>query len=158
MTTEYFAEGTVPEDVCVHHAAVRVCSVSGMLAGPYCPGGTHASSVRIIGGSPDSEDGPYLYTGNLHPCTVHTSASAAQPDPSEGNPAPEDGTQGEPNENPDANPEAQPGADSSGSNPSGADSSGSNDSGSNSTEGGQDTVIDMPPEDEPVANEFILDF
>ena len=166
VTTEYFAEGTVPEDVCVHHAAVRVCSVSGMLAGPYCPGGTHVSSVRIIGGSPDSEDGPYLYTGNLNPCTMHTRESAAQSDPSEENQAPEDGTQGEPNENPDADAEtqpgaeqgAQPGADSSGSNPSGADSSGSNDSGSNSTEGGQDTVIDVPLEDEPVANEFILDF
>lgn len=84
--TEFFAEGTVPEDECVHHASVRVCASSGRLAGPYCPGGVLASSVRIIGGSPDSEDGPYLYTGSLtNICNVHTNHPPVQPDPPENN-------------------------------------------------------------------------
>lgn len=73
VVTEYFAKGTVPEDECEHHAAIRICAVSGKLANQYCPGSVLASSVRIIGGSPGSEDSPYLYTGSLsNICTVHT--------------------------------------------------------------------------------------
>lgn len=74
LITEYFAAGTLPQEPCDHHASVRICSVSGMLAGPYCPGTVYATSVRIVGGSPDAGDGPYLYTGDLtNTCTVHTS-------------------------------------------------------------------------------------
>lgn len=80
IVTEYFAEGTVPEDTCEHHTSARVCPTSGMLAGPYCPGGAYASSVRIVGGSPDSADGPYLYTGSLQTCNIHTSAQSVQPE------------------------------------------------------------------------------
>lgn len=84
--TEYFAEGTVPEEECVHHASIRLCASSGRLAGPYCPGSVLASSVRIIGGSPDSEDGPYLYTGSLsNICNVHTSHTQTQPQTPSGN-------------------------------------------------------------------------
>lgn len=82
LVTEYFADGTVPEEPCDHHTAVRICAVSGRLAGSYCPGTVYASSVRIVGGSPDSEDGPYLYTGDLtNICNVHTSESQPDPEP-----------------------------------------------------------------------------
>ena len=87
----------------MHHAAVRVCAASGMLAGPYCPGRSYASSVRIIGGSPDSADGPYLYTGNLRKCTVHTSAPPVVPEP------PVTQEPDTPSENPDAGTNANPG-------------------------------------------------
>ena len=78
--TEYFAQGTVPEEECNHHAAVRVCAASGRQAGPYCPSGLISSGIRIVGGSADSEDGPYLYTGNPGAvCNVHTGSSVPQP-------------------------------------------------------------------------------
>lgn len=78
--TEYFAENTIPEEECDHHAAVRICSSSGRPAGMYCPSWSISSSVRIIGGSADSEDGQYLYTGNLgYTCNVHSHTSAPQP-------------------------------------------------------------------------------
>ncbi len=80
VVTEYFAEGTVPEEPCEHHTSARICPSSGMLAGPYCPGGAYASSVRIVGGSPDSEDGPYLYTGSRRTCNIHTSPQTVEPD------------------------------------------------------------------------------
>lgn len=154
LTTEFFADGTVPEDVCVHHASVRVCGVSGMLAGPYCPGGTYGSSVRIIGGSSDSEDGPYLYTGNLNTCTMHTSASVVQPDPSEGDTITDDETQTDPNTdaNGDSNPNEgeQPGAE--------PDTNEGEQPGTNPSDEGSDTVVDVPPDDEPVPSEVILDF
>ncbi len=112
LTTEYFAKGTVPKEPCVHHAAVRVCASSGMLAGPYCPGNSYASSVRIIGGSPDSADGPYLYTGNLRKCTVHTSAPPVVQEP----PVSQENPGTEPPGNPDAGTEPNPG-DGAGTNP-----------------------------------------
>lgn len=75
VITEYFANGTLPEEPCDNHAAVSICSVSGMPAGPYCPS-TYHTAVCIINGSEDSEDGPYLYNGDLtKTCTVHTEAS-----------------------------------------------------------------------------------
>ena len=157
LTTEFFAEGTVPEDECVHHAAIRVCASSGMLAGPYCPHGYYASGVRIIGGSPDSEDGPYLYTGNLTTCTVHTSAPAAEPDPAEGDAGTGDDPAADPNadadtgggETPNADPNTAPGQDT-GTAPDTA-----------SPDEGTGTVPEPPSEegeDEPVPNEVLLDF
>lgn len=148
--TEYFAKGTVPEEECVHHASVRVCSVSGMLAGPYCPGTTFSSSVRIIGGSPDSEDGPYLYTGSLNTCSIHASdpLDGQEPGDHTGSTEPPDDTAEPPDEN-----------------------TSTDDGGS---EGSQNTVIDIevPKPEEPsentgpphtgegdgVANEIDLDF
>ncbi len=151
QTTEFFAEGTVPEDECVHHAAVRVCASSGMLAGPYCPGSGYASSVRIIGGSPDSEDGPYLYTGNRMLCTVHTSATVQEPDTPEGDTTVDDtttDTDTDDGQDPDAGqspdtgtePDTEPGADS--------------------PAGGDGPVVDLPQEDEeePVENEMNMEF
>ena len=154
VTTEYFAEGTVPEDVCVHHASVRICGVSGMLAGPYCPGTSNASSVRIIGGSPDSEDGPYLYTGNLNTCTVHTSESIVQQDPSEGDTTADDDINADAGEDPDADPGTNPGG-QPGENP---DNSQGEQPGTDHPEEEPGTVVDIPSEDEPVPNEVILDF
>jgi len=153
LTTEFFAEGTVPEDECVHHAAIRVCASSGMLAGPYCPGSSYASAVRIIGGSPDSEDGPYLYTGNRATCTVHTGAPAAPPDPAGGDIGTDDGSamdpDAEPNAEPDANtdpePDPAPGGDT-GTEPD------------TPPPGGGTDPDSQPEEDEPVPNEVILDF
>lgn len=163
LTTEFFAEGTVPEDECVHHAAIRICASSGMLAGPYCPHGYYASGVRIIGGSPDSEDGPYLYTGNLATCTVHTSAPAAEPDPGD---------------DPAADPNAD--ADTGGDEASNADPNTASDEGTGtapdtvspdegtgtasdtaSPDEGTGTVPEPPSgegEEEPVPNEVLLDF
>ncbi len=151
QTTEFFAEGTVPEDECVHHAAVRVCASSGMLAGPYCPGSGYASSVRIIGGSPDSEDGPYLYTGNRMLCTVHTSATVQEPDTPEGDTTVDDtttDTDTDDGQDPDAGqspdtgtePDTEPGADP--------------------PAGGDGPVVDLPQEDEeePVENEMNMEF
>lgn len=161
LTTEFFAKGTVPEDVCVHHAAIRVCSVSGRLAGPYCPGRSYASSVRIIGGSPDTEDGPYLYTGNLLTCTMHTRENTAPPDPAgsdEPDANPDENAGGNPDE-PGANPDENPGENPDG-NPDEPDVNPDEnpDAGQPPSEG-PETSVDLPQEeDEPVANEVILDF
>ncbi len=83
--TEYFTQDTVPEEECDHHALVRVCAASGRQAGIYCPSGLISSSVRIIGGSADSEDGQYLYAGNSgYTCNVHTGPSTQQPPEDDG--------------------------------------------------------------------------
>lgn len=155
VTTEFFAEGTVPEDECVHHAAVRVCAVSGGLAGPYCPGGVLSASVRIIGGSPDSADGPYLYTGKLSTCTVHTSQPVVEPDPSEGEPGEGDPATEDPGEDPDAQPGMDPDVP-----PEGGQGQGEGPD-ENPPEGEPGGEADLPPEgggEEPVANEVVLDF
>ncbi len=156
VTTEFFAEGTVPEDECVHHASIRVCAVSGLLAGPYCPGGYSASAVRIIGGSPDAADGPYLYTGNLASCTVHTRESAAVPDHA-GETVTDDQTGTDPDQNPGETPGTQPGeqpGDVPGQQPD-------QNPGMEPPESVPETSVEIPPdqgEDEPVPNEIILDF
>ena len=94
--TEYFAKGTVPKEECEHH--VRICPSSGLPMGPYCP---YGSSVRIVGGSEDTDDSQYLYTGSVSDtCTVHTQAvpqapqgvTGTQPEGGEG----QQGTGGDP--------------------------------------------------------------
>ena len=42
IVTEYFAEGTVPEDTCVCHVKYNICSASNSLASSRCP----TSSVK----------------------------------------------------------------------------------------------------------------
>lgn len=59
--TEYFAEGTAPTEYCDHHILASICSETGQLAGPNCPYKL-TSGVYIIGGSPNTEDAPYLLT------------------------------------------------------------------------------------------------
>ena len=70
--TEYFATGTVPTEYCDHHISASVCADSGQLAGPYCPS-TYGSGVYITGGTPTTEDGPYLLTEDsvTNTCTLH---------------------------------------------------------------------------------------
>lgn len=75
VETEYFAAGTEPTEVCDHHISATICTVSGMLANEFCPTENRQTSVYIIGGSPNTEDGPYLLTDTQNQCTVHTAAS-----------------------------------------------------------------------------------
>lgn len=79
VITEYFAKGTVPTEYCDHHTVANICSVSGMLAGSYCPAELITSSVRIIGGSSSTEDAPYLLTNEFssHTCTVHNEGNSS---------------------------------------------------------------------------------
>lgn len=75
VETEYFAAGTEPTEVCDHHISATICTASGMLANEFCPAENRQTSVYIIGGSPDTEDGPYLLTDTQNQCNIHTAAS-----------------------------------------------------------------------------------
>ena len=81
VSTEYFAEGTVPTEYCDHHVNVTICAESGMLATEFCP--NRVGGVYITGGSPGSADGPYLLSENsaTNTCPLHTAPSAPQPAP-----------------------------------------------------------------------------
>lgn len=81
VTTEYFANGTVPSDYCDRHVAATVCTDSGMLANEYCPEASKQQNIYITGGSADSADGPYLLTDELaqSSCTIHTLESTLPP-------------------------------------------------------------------------------
>lgn len=73
--TEYFAAGTVPTEYCDHHVSATICTKSGMLANEYCPKKLRQTGVYIVGGSPNTEDEPYLLSGDLQDekyCTIHT--------------------------------------------------------------------------------------
>ena len=73
VLTEYFAIGTVPTEYCNHHIAVDVCTESGKLAGSHCPDSHIESVVYIIGGSEESDDGPYLLPEDFEEdvCPIH---------------------------------------------------------------------------------------
>lgn len=78
VETEYFAAGTVPTEYCDHHVSATICTASGMLANEFCPAENRQGGIYIVGGSPDTEDGPYLLSDSLSQenyCTVHTAAS-----------------------------------------------------------------------------------
>lgn len=78
VETEYFAAGTVPTEYCDHHVSATICTASGMLANEFCPAENRQGGVYIVGGSPDTEDGPYLLSTSLSQenyCTVHTAAT-----------------------------------------------------------------------------------
>lgn len=75
VETEYFAAGTEPTEVCDHHISATICTASGLLANEFCPAENRQTSVYIIGGSPNTEDGPYLLTDTQNQCTLHTAAS-----------------------------------------------------------------------------------
>lgn len=79
VETEFFAAGTVPTEYCDHHVSATVCTASGMLANEFCPQENRQGGIYIVGGSPDTEDGPFLLSDSLSQenyCTVHTAASA----------------------------------------------------------------------------------
>ncbi|MCI8484687.1 MAG: PBP1A family penicillin-binding protein [Lachnospiraceae bacterium] len=78
VETEFFAAGTVPTEYCDHHVSATICTVSGMLANEFCPEENRQAGIYIVGGSPDTEDGPYLLSDSLSQenyCTVHNAAS-----------------------------------------------------------------------------------
>ena len=60
--TEYFDKDSVPTETCDHHVKVDICSASGQIAGEYCPVENRVPTVYIIGGTAETEDGPYLIT------------------------------------------------------------------------------------------------
>lgn len=78
VITEYFAKGTEPTDYCDHHTVANICSVSGMLAGGYCPAETLTTGVYVIGGSETTEDAPYLLTETVlsQTCTLHNAENS----------------------------------------------------------------------------------
>lgn len=82
ITTEYFAEGTVPTEYCDHHVNVTICAESGMLATEFCP--NRIGGVYITGGTPGSADEPYLLVEGAatNTCPMHV-APAAIPQPTE---------------------------------------------------------------------------
>ena len=69
MQTEY----------CDHHTVANICTASGMLAGSYCPADTITTGVYVIGGSANTEDGPYLLTDEFlsQTCTVHNESNSS---------------------------------------------------------------------------------
>ncbi len=74
VETEYFASGSVPTEYCDHHVRATICTVSGMLANEFCPEESKQTGIYIVGGSYDSDDGPYLLTNSLaqeNYCTAH---------------------------------------------------------------------------------------
>lgn len=81
VETEYFAAGTVPTEYCDHHVSATICTASGMLANEFCPMENRQAGIYIVGGSPDTDDGPYLLGDSLSQenyCTIHNAASAIQ--------------------------------------------------------------------------------
>lgn len=78
VATEYFAAGTVPTEYCDHHVSATICTESGLLANEFCPAETRQAGIYIVGGSGNSDDGPYLLPAALaedNYCTVHTAES-----------------------------------------------------------------------------------
>ena len=77
VTTEYFAEGSVPTEYCNRHVSVSLCAESGMLATEFCPERT--GGVFISGGSSGSADGPYLMSDSAtNTCPLHTAPSVPE--------------------------------------------------------------------------------
>lgn len=74
--TEYFAEGTVPTEYCDHHISATICNDSQQLANSYCTSTT--TGIFIIGGSAESQDGPYLLTEDIlnGTCSIHSAATS----------------------------------------------------------------------------------
>lgn len=79
VRTEYFAAGTVPTEYCDHHIIANICIGSNMLAGSHCPAESLIGGVYIIGGSPTTEDAPYLLTEERlsQACTAHNPSNSS---------------------------------------------------------------------------------
>ena len=75
---EYFDKDSVPKETCDHHVKLDICSASGQIAGEYCPAENRVPTVFIIGGTAETEDGPYLITEEAlnTVCSVHTSSGS----------------------------------------------------------------------------------
>lgn len=75
--TEYFAQGTVPEDSCDSHAAVTLCSKTKRVARKYCPEEfryTRIFRIRPKGATGKTDDTKYTmpFNQSKYKCTVHT--------------------------------------------------------------------------------------
>lgn len=85
--TEYFAEETVPTEMCNHHVLGTICSASGGTPTEYCPDTTRVSSVFMVLPANESgatDDSKYAKPGA---CTVHTEAAVIIPEVTEPEPA-----------------------------------------------------------------------
>lgn len=74
---EYFAKGTEPTEQCDHHVRVNICNETGLISTDYCPAVT--SSVFLVGGSTETEEGPFMLTEDFlnQRCTTHTTMPTA---------------------------------------------------------------------------------
>lgn len=77
VSTEYFANGTVPTDECDVHVKAIICAKSGQLVSRYCPNYDQISVIYMIPpktASPYSADYPYFLPKNIdsHLCEYHT--------------------------------------------------------------------------------------
>lgn len=81
VKTEYFAAGTVPTEYCDHHVSATICTESGMLANEFCPEASRQTGIYIVGGSPSTDDEPYLIDGGLSQstCNIHNASTILPP-------------------------------------------------------------------------------
>lgn len=78
--TEYFAEGSVPTEMCDHHVLGTICSESGGTPTEYCPDSSRVSAVFMVlpsGESGTTDDSNYTTPGA---CTVHSETAVTIPD------------------------------------------------------------------------------
>ena len=80
VTTEYFAEGTVPTTTCTVHQLVEICTESGLLATEYCPDDCVEEVICIVrpndidGSEPKGETSDSDSEAPDEECDVHTEA------------------------------------------------------------------------------------
>lgn len=76
VTTEYFAEGTVPTETCKCHVKYTICTASGSLATGKCPDSSKKDviyRVRFLGHDGTTADTPYEIPASLEnsSCIIH---------------------------------------------------------------------------------------
>jgi len=76
---EYFANGTVPTATCDHHVALDICAQTGMIANANCPSEYVIKKVYIVGGDPNTLDGPVIATEEFL-ATVCTHQAPEEPE------------------------------------------------------------------------------
>lgn len=81
VRTEYFAKGSVPTEVCNHHARVTVCAESGGTPTEFCPEKTERTVMVIPDGETGGTDDTNYRTPG--PCPIHTSEAVILPEESE---------------------------------------------------------------------------
>lgn len=60
--SEYFAVGTVPNEICSHHITLNICEETGMIANANCPAEHVVQKVFLYGGNPNTIDKNYMAT------------------------------------------------------------------------------------------------
>ncbi|MBQ6844410.1 MAG: transglycosylase domain-containing protein [Agathobacter sp.] len=60
--SEYFTAGTVPVDPCDHHVTLYICATTGLIANANCPADQVVPISYLVGGDPNTADGPYIVT------------------------------------------------------------------------------------------------